>query len=212
MKKFLSILFLFVYFSGFSQTKLDSLVFERINEYRIESGVPALMWGSDMYKVSNHHALYLLNMISPLVGKPEILKILKYLWSSGDNGELRWHLEDTIVGNFVDTLKTVDDRILKFTTSFSEDSVKLSNENVLENAHVGIDLEKGAIDIVNFWIKSKDHNENLLEPSSKYGSVSVVYMDEDYIIAVFNSYGIAYFPKCGKKYEKLDLNEIIKKN
>jgi len=39
----------------FSQTKLDKLVFKKINEYRKQKGVHEFFWDEKAYKASDHH-------------------------------------------------------------------------------------------------------------------------------------------------------------
>lgn len=209
MKKIISILFLFVPLFLFSQTKLDSLVFEKINEYRISKGVFPLVWDTCSYKASKHHALYLSNMIFPLNGD---MKILNYLSTCGSDGNFRWHLEDTIVKNFIDTVRTSDDRENKFFKYKNRDSMRTSNENI-EMIGIYGDIQKASTDIVRGWINAKDggtyaHRKNLLEKSCKYGSVCIINMNYNSIVAVFNSGFGMYFPKSDKKYIKIDISKL----
>ena len=44
----------------FSQTKLDKLVFKKINEYRKQKGLHEFLWDEKAYKASDHHLKYLL--------------------------------------------------------------------------------------------------------------------------------------------------------
>ena len=44
----------------FSQTKLDKLVFKKINEYRKQKGLHEFLWDEKAYKASDYHLKYLL--------------------------------------------------------------------------------------------------------------------------------------------------------
>ena len=60
MKKLtLTIIAALTIFTGvYSQTKLDYLVLEKINEYRVEKGLNQVMWSDKSYKVSKYHNDY----------------------------------------------------------------------------------------------------------------------------------------------------------
>jgi hypothetical protein len=45
--------------SSFGQTKLDTLLFNKINEYRISKHLNELVWDTSAYKASKHHNDYL---------------------------------------------------------------------------------------------------------------------------------------------------------
>lgn len=65
MRTILITLFTMFVLSIFSQTKLDKLVFKKVNEYRKQKGLPELLWDETVYKASDHHLKYLLkNSIS----------------------------------------------------------------------------------------------------------------------------------------------------
>jgi len=42
-----------------SQTKLDTLVFNKINEYRVSKGLNKVSWDTVCFKASKHHSEYL---------------------------------------------------------------------------------------------------------------------------------------------------------
>ena len=59
MKKILTVLLLILTISSYSQTKLDMLTFNALNEYRIERGVEPLIFDSNVWKAAQHHSTYL---------------------------------------------------------------------------------------------------------------------------------------------------------
>jgi uncharacterized protein YkwD len=59
MKKIISILFLFLSVSVFAQTKLDSLVLVKVNEYRVSKGLNKVQFDIVSYKSAENQASYL---------------------------------------------------------------------------------------------------------------------------------------------------------
>jgi uncharacterized protein YkwD len=59
--KYLVIILLFISNLSFTQTKLDSLVFDRINKYRDSIGLNKVEWNSIAFKTANNHSIYLSN-------------------------------------------------------------------------------------------------------------------------------------------------------
>lgn len=57
--KLLFALFLMISFSGFGQTKLDSILFNKINEYRVSKHLKTLKWDTCAYKATKRHTEYL---------------------------------------------------------------------------------------------------------------------------------------------------------
>jgi len=43
-----------------AQTSLDSLMFNKINNYRESKGLFNIIWSDSVYKMSNHHSKYLM--------------------------------------------------------------------------------------------------------------------------------------------------------
>ena len=59
MKTKLLLLFLFISISGICQTKLDTLLFNKINEYRKLKHLKVLQWDTNAYNATKHHNDYL---------------------------------------------------------------------------------------------------------------------------------------------------------
>jgi len=61
MRNLLSLLVLFVCSICVSQTELDKLVFEKVNQYRVSKGVKKLVWCDKAFNASKQHSIYLKN-------------------------------------------------------------------------------------------------------------------------------------------------------
>ena len=61
MKTLVLISFYLLSISCFCQTKIDSILFDKINKYRISKNLNELKWDTISYKSSNLHTLYLQN-------------------------------------------------------------------------------------------------------------------------------------------------------
>ena len=60
MKTIIVSLFMLSVLNTFSQTKLDKLIFKRINEYRAEKGLSELLWDDKAYLAANLHSKYMI--------------------------------------------------------------------------------------------------------------------------------------------------------
>lgn len=150
MKKILFLILISV--NCLAQTKLDSLVFEKINEYRISKGLNALAFDVSIWKAANLHSNYLSNI------NKDIYK--------------------TIIGHHEDTLKTADTRLAKYSKircHASECVVGVNLIKIYSQAKNNNDFnDKAATLILNAWIASKPHNAILLDPIAKFGGISSV--------------------------------------
>ena len=59
MKNLFLLLFSLTYFLGISQTKLESLVFDEINQYRVENGLSKVTWDNCPYKAAKNQTNYI---------------------------------------------------------------------------------------------------------------------------------------------------------
>ena len=59
-KTILNILFIFLTLNVFSQTDLELLVFQKINDYRVENGLHRLKWDDATYKSTQVHTEYMI--------------------------------------------------------------------------------------------------------------------------------------------------------
>ena len=167
MKKLIMILFLtFIWFNLFSQTKYDSLLFEKINEYRVSNGLNELIWNEEVYNMSVHHSTYLsLQTDSIIDDKDSIIAYAGHKENQKDN--------------FLQ-LKTLKDRFNKY--------VKNKNDIMCwgENFYFGTydtnirDMFYIIEKIMDGWKTSRGHNEFLLDKNIIYGACSII--EKKYII------------------------------
>lgn len=153
MRNKLILVFSFILSMSYGQSKLDSLVFDKINQYRLSKHIEPIIWDSDIWKASNHHALYLEKL-----NKKEIAAKSS-------------HYENIDLDD-IKTFRTPDDRI-SFYTKFKRGSECVTAvwiNNVKNNA-----LNRLADEILDSWKKSPPHNKGILDKNLKYGSICVSY-------------------------------------
>ena len=139
MKKLVTILLLFLALLSYGQTKLDSLIFENVNEYRIENGLSPWEWDSRVFLVAEKHNTYQVK-ISDISHK---------------------ELQD--VENHVE----VSDLSQRFDSVFVNWTHCGENTAVVNT--LGMTLEEIAIKTVEMWIASPSHKGTLLQPTKYYG-------------------------------------------
>jgi uncharacterized protein YkwD len=150
--KFFVILF-FLLGSVFAQSKLDTLVFNKINEYRKSLKLKPVEWDNVCYKAATHHSNYL------------VRKNLS-VWPS------------TFCGHNEDTLKSASDRWTKYSKrkligGIGEicQTVPRNIKNVDSNTY----YNKMAETILDNWKNSPKHNAIMIDPSYKKFGVSCKY-------------------------------------
>jgi uncharacterized protein YkwD len=142
MKKIIILFLLAIQFVS-AQTKIDTLVFNKVNEYRSSMNLNPLKWDTTSFKASNIHT--------------------KYLVKTGRVG----HSEDSLKEP-KDRMKVFDKKG-KWTT-ICEVALSTKPRNIKDT---DIDInEKLATDVVNGWKSSKDHNEILLDKNCSFSGVS----------------------------------------
>jgi len=135
-----------------AQTNLDSMLFNKINEYRISNGLNEIAWDSKIFKVSNHHSTYL-----SILNSDSLKTIIT-------------HTEDANVKGF-DELKEFYDRFEKYAPrkgAYTAENVTgtLKKKNFPTEDLIDIIFDK--------WKMSKKHNAIMLNPKLKYGACSIV--------------------------------------
>lgn len=144
MKKILTVLLLILTISSYSQTKLDMLTFNALNEYRIEHGVKPLIFDSSVWKAAQHHSTYLSEN-----GYPD-----NYVCSSG-------HHELELV--------EFTDRLRYYGVKWAGTAV----ECVTSYGGEGNDVED-AIYVIGQWDSSPSHKEGMLEKNVTRVGISLV--------------------------------------
>tara|TARA_R110000824_G_scaffold368729_1_gene558100 strand:- start:1920 stop:2456 length:537 start_codon:yes stop_codon:yes gene_type:complete len=144
MKKLITILLLLLTLVSYSQTELDMLTFNALNEYRVEHGVKPLIFDSTVWGAAQHHSTYLSDN-----GYPD-----NYVCSSG-------HHELELV-EFTDRLRYYGVKwggtAVECVTSWG------GNRNDEENA----------IHVINQWDSSPSHKEGMLEKDVTRVGISLV--------------------------------------
>lgn len=132
MRSLITIFLLFISILTFGQTKVDTLVFNKVNEYRISENIEPLKWDTNCFKVVEIHT--------------------KYLIKTGKVG----HEEDSLkdpedrirVFNKKTRFKTICEVAVSTTINIKDTDVDI--------------IEKLATSVVNEWKESDSHNSILL--------------------------------------------------
>jgi uncharacterized protein YkwD len=160
MKKIIILFLLAIQFVS-AQTKLDSLVFEKVNQYRIENGLKEFKFDSVCFKASKHHTSYLVK--------------------TGRVG----HSEDSLKEP-KDRMKVFDKK--NKWTIICEVALSTKPRNIKD---IDIDInEKLATDVVNGWKSSKDHNNILLDKNCSFSGVSCFIIKRPFGINGINNYRV----------------------
>jgi uncharacterized protein YkwD len=162
MKKIISILLLFLSVSAFAQTKLDSLVLVKVNEYRTSKGLNKAQFDIISYKAAENQASYLYKHDS-IVGHDQNNIGLetpgkRYIYFGGNE-----NASIAEVCNAVDT------------------NLRVDNDVYLDN------LAKLILDA---WKGSFEHNKILIDPKYKFAGVSTKIKDSSTGVKNWTHYDI----------------------
>jgi uncharacterized protein YkwD len=147
---------------GFSQSQKEVITlssveketFKKINEYRVKNGRKAIVWCEKAYDAAYHHSYYL----------------------SDVNIELS-HYETQDVPN-VNEINSPGDRIAIILNSPSaycvENTVTISASDWWFNRKGVNTVSTMADAILESWVESKGHNENMLDRTVDYGAIAIV--------------------------------------
>ena len=144
MKKILTVLLLILTISSYSQTELDMLTFNALNDYRIEHGVEPLVFDSNVWEAAQHHSTYLSEN-----GYPN-----NYVCTSG-------HHELELV--------EFTDRLRYYGVKWSGTAVECVTSWGGDNNDV-----ENAIRVINQWDSSPSHKEGMLEKDVTRMAISIV--------------------------------------
>jgi uncharacterized protein YkwD len=166
MKKIIILFLLAIQFVS-AQTKLDSLVFGKVNQYRLENGLKEFKFDTVCFKSSKHHTSYLYR------------KNLA-VWPN------------SFCGHSEDTLKDHSDRYKFYSNNkrflhLGEVAQSISkNYKVIDTDY----LDKMASSIVDAWKSSPKHNELILKSDFLFGGVSCQYFTKSCGINTYLNYRI----------------------
>ena len=139
MKKLITILLLILTLSSYGQTKLDLLIFEKVNNYRTENGLDSWRWDDRVFVVAEKHDNYQLSISD--ISHDELIDV--------DGHEEISRLAHRFDAVFTDWLR--------------------SGENLAVVNIVDLSLEEIATKTLEMWIASPPHNRTLLHPTRYYG-------------------------------------------
>lgn len=166
MKKVL--ILLFISFSCLAQTKLDTLVFNKINEYRVSKGLNKLLWDTIAFKASKCHSDYLeglaakTNYKTITTGHSESTKGLEHSWNR--------------YAYFGGVFKSVGEIVLTNSLNFKDnDASKLTKL---------VDI------LVKQWKDSPEHNKIMITSNYNFGGVSCKVVTKSVGLKGFTNYQI----------------------
>jgi len=144
MKKIISILFLFLTTTVFAQSKLDSLVLVKVNEYRISKGLTKVQFDTVSFLAADNQASYLFK-----------------------NDSIVGHGQNSI------GFETPGKRYIYFGGNKNASTAEVCN-NVNTNLKINNDtyLNNLAKLIVDAWKNSFEHNKILIDSKYKFAGVS----------------------------------------
>jgi uncharacterized protein YkwD len=148
MKKIISILFLFLSVSVFAQSKLDSLVIVKVNEYRTSLGLNKVQFDTVCYKAAKCQATYLANIYIASDMK-------KYIMGHGN----------------IKGLETHDKRLNAFGKyKFLKTAEVCNFEFINFNVSDTLGYDKLATKILELWKSSPAHNDAIIDPTYKFAA------------------------------------------
>lgn len=143
MKNLLTTLLLILTITSYGQTKLDSLIFDMVNEYRVSNGLTAWVWDDNTFLIAEKHNEYQVK-ISDISHK---------------------ELQD------VEDHKEVSRLAHRFDVVFT--NWMRCGENIAVVNTLDLSVEEIAATTLEMWIASPPHNRTLLQPTKyEYGAIS----------------------------------------
>lgn len=158
MKKLIAIAFFAISFSSQAQTLLDTLIFNKVNEYRTENGLHSLKWSAPAQEVAKNQAEYC--------------------------SRVKYVLHDQTDSSANDSVFRIEPIFEKRFTKFGiSDTSKdwVFAENLLVNVDTSASHNKSYEDIasetIESWKKSPEHNRMMLIPEIEFASIAHVISD-----------------------------------
>lgn len=191
-KFFISILSI-VSMCGYGQSQIDSILFGKINHYRDSLGIPKLIWDDNVYKMAEHHSMYL-------------VKRCAYFYKNGISDTVvtpmpiepgPTHDEDIDIPDFIE-INFTQDRFYKYVSN-KKNSI-LITENVCGGHSKERKIETIANDIFIAWLKSKSHKENMFNPKLTHAACCTLIVEDDMIL---------YRKNMRKKFIKLKFKNFL---
>jgi uncharacterized protein YkwD len=182
MKKLIVIAFFAISFSSKAQNRLDTLIFDLVNTYRVENSLSPLKWSNEAHTVAKNQAEYC--------------------------SRIKYVLHDQTDSTVNDSVFKIEP---EFEKRFTKCGVQLVGKDwiIAENLSVYVDttdnytipLEKVAEKTISGWKTSPEHNAMMLMPDLEYSSIANVISDK-YVKTVFDVFTLIDYTitRSGKAY------------
>jgi uncharacterized protein YkwD len=178
---FVFLFFLFI-FTSFGQTKFDTILFNKINEYRISKNLNVLKWDTIAYKASEHHTKYI--VVEDFYSFKKIKSEFKN--TSKDTIFIKFK---TSPHNEKAPFYSPSDRYKYYGGKKYESAGEVIAwycENIKNKD--SLKYEKLAIGILELWKKSTLHNKIILDPNATKGCGSTIIEVYDGFLNTFKLY------------------------
>jgi len=143
MKKILIIAFILSNSISFAQTKLDSVLLNKINMYRNSKGLNSLIWNDTLYLVADNQS--------------------QYMALSDDIEHTQQLYDSSVLKSFIPE----PDFVKRFTKFITPNVPRNIGENLVSHnliSIIDINIDSLAEKLLNSWITSPSHNALLLDP------------------------------------------------
>lgn len=157
MKKFLILLLTLITFVGYSQTKIELLVFDALNEYRVKNNFSILEFNDTVLLAAEHHNAYLKEN-----GYPFIVPLSNP------------HRENVLV------------RPLDRLFNYGVVTIKSGECIVAIPRGIGETDEDLVDDMISWWDSSPSHKKVILDNDFTVGAISIMEVQGVYLVATLN--------------------------
>lgn len=179
MRKIIIILLLLINICGITQTRLDTLIFNKINEYRLSKCLKELKWDIVAYKSSEHHTKYLVD--KDFYSGKKFFEAAKYLPTGTDTIFLKQnvtypHREDDVrFSTFGKRYEYYGGKCVYGGEVIGGNMACCKEDDLLKD-------DKLAKEVINGWKNSPAHNKILTDPvyTKGCGSTSIESIDQGF--------------------------------
>jgi len=156
MKKILVIAFIVSNSISFAQTKLDSVLLNKINNYRNSKGLNALIWNDSLYLVADNQSQYM-SLTNEVLHTQQLY----------DSSILKSFIPQPVF-------------LKRFQKFINRNVPRIVGENLVSHSvlfNADINVDSLAEKLLETWINSPSHNELLLDSTMCEASISNKYID-----------------------------------
>lgn len=138
---------------------IDSILFKKLNNYRIENGIEPLIWSEDCYIVASHHAKYLIDECSDSINIKKSCIITHYEFNNDKYSTLykRWQ---NLINKKINAISEITNIVFNF-GCYDEKT------NMFTACKYNEDISKKTLDLlaekmIESYKKSESHNKAML--------------------------------------------------